>query len=472
MSHGPQERWVWVDLPAFDVEAPDLAVDAWLSPLGFIPDVVALFLFNPEVVLGHPGAADPGWTERVLPPDCCAYHAHPYGYNRPRQVWTAGRLRDLATALRDRGVAPFLSLMELFGEGGPTSTTAWTTAHPEVWVTHRNIGPYRSVCHYKRLADGTWYEDYFADRLRQALLDFGFAGFHQADGVSHPRLALWVGDHSDDLIAQFAEHSGEALPGALGQPCGGNLEVVRARADWIWTHRRRAWIDFYADRTTRFCRKVADAVHAAGGRVLLNGADTRDPFEILYRYGTDVRRLAEFVDGFIAETVAPGCSVGAGSGHDTAAEYNYHAMLLLLKAAARERPVLCLNGVRDVAEQWDVLRHAPALMEREATTQASRFRWTATGQLERCCHGPMVCLGDGIRPHEWAWLREWWDRAHAPELRPRTVTLVWSDAALDTELDGYLQTQRYTTHKLLQELLRHGAPVHAVVRAEHVAALP
>ena len=53
----------------------------------------------------------------------------------------------------------------------------------------------------------------------------------------------------------------------------------------------------------------------------------------------------------------------------------------------------------------------------------------------------------------------------------RGATLVWSDAALGRELDDYIATRRWSTHKLLYELLAWGAPIYTVADVADLASV-
>ncbi len=456
------ERWLWIELIGFDKERPDFGVPAYLDSAGFVHDAVSLFVFNPDFVHTHDGVE----ADRVFPFDYCSYGGHPASYERRRQDWTRHQLLGLVDELRRHGIAVYFAVFDIF------VTDEWIGGHPEVLHVTRDGQRISSVCGWKRLADGSFYEDFFARQVGRVLRDYGFDGFHQADGYCHPRLTLWEGDYSEDMVEQFAAATGVALPDGLAAATGDRPEVIRARAAWIWRHARGEWISFYCDRIARFCRKVADAVHAEGKRVVLNNALTRDPFQAMYRYGVDYRRLAAAgVDGFIIEMVAPGVTLGAEGGLEAAPHYDFQAMLLLVKSAVPALPLRCLNGVHDVHEQWDVLRHGPQLLEREIYCQSNLYRRSG-GNLERCSVGPVVCLADGLQPHEWRWLRRWWDLAYSAE--PRRVfgaTLLWSDRALDAQLEEFITTRRWTTHKLLYELLARGAPVYCAASVADLAAV-
>ncbi len=329
------ETWLWIELIGFDNTLPDFGVQAYLDNAGIVPDAASLFVFNPEFVHSHNGMAE----DRVLPFDCSTYGGHPHGYDRDRQDWTKLQVKALVDELHRHGIEVFFSVMDIF------AVQEWVADHPEVLHVNRDGQRMGSVCGWKRLSDGTWYEDFFARQVGRVLSDYGFDGFHQADGYCHPRLPLYDGDFSDDMIAQFVEATAVALPDGMGDVSGDEPAVIGARAEWIWRNARREWIEFYCQRFARFCGKVADAVHAKGKRVILNNALTRDPFQARYRYGVDYALLKQAgVDGFIIEMVAPGVALGAEGGVEANPHYDFQAMLLTIKAHVGDMTLRCLNG--------------------------------------------------------------------------------------------------------------------------------
>lgn len=456
------ETWLWIELIGFDNEQPDYGVGAYLDRAGFIPDAVSLFVFNPDFVHTHDGVE----RDRTFPFDYASYGGHPCSYERQRQDWTRFQLLGLIRELQARGIAVYFSVFDIF------VTDEWIGQHPELLHVTSEGQRIGSICPWKRLADGMWYEDFFASRVARVLADYGFDGYHQADGYCHPRLTIYQGDFSDDMVDQFLADTGALLPSELQPPSGDAAEVIRRRAEYIWRHTRREWILFYSRRITRFCRKVAEAVHSVGKKVVLNQALTREPFQALYRYGVDYRAIADAgADGFILETVTPGVSLGGEHGAQAHPHFDFLAMTMLMKARLPDRPLRCLNNTHDVNEQWDVLRHGPQLLEREILSNANLYIWTRTG-LRRCSEGPLVCLADGLEAHEWAWLRQWWGLGFS-EIPHRLLaaTVLWSDATFAPQLDDYLATRRFTTHKLLYELMSRGAPVAAVARIEDLDAV-
>lgn len=472
------ERWLWIELIGFDQAASDYGVGRFLDTAGFVPEVISLLLFNPDFVHLH-DRLDP---DRPLPVDCCSYAGHPRNEERERQAWTRGQLRGLVEALHRHGIAVYPAVFDLF------VSDEWLGRHPEVLFVRRTGERLASVCPQKRLADGSLYEDFFVDRLVRVLRDYGFDGYHGADGYGHPRLAIYDGDFSDDLIGQFLAATGLRLPAALAAPADGDPARIRGRADWIWSHWRSEWTGFRVERFTGFWAKVTAAVHGIDRQVVLNSCWTRDPFEAVYRYGVDYRRLVRAgVDGFVVEAAA---AASETEREESSARvlHDFAAMLLLLKAAMPGVSLHNLCGVKDTREQWNVLRHAPTSLEREILTLGNLFRWQAATDganlaesrqlrhpvlsLEPCTRGPVVCLADDIRPEEWRWLRETWDLAFAARpVRVLGATVVWSDAVLDRHLEEFPRSRCWSAHRWLHALAARGTSVAAAVDVRHLEAV-
>ncbi|MBM3501076.1 MAG: hypothetical protein FJX74_20690, partial [Armatimonadetes bacterium] len=281
----PHERWVWTELIGFDRDQPDRGVAEYLAAAGFVPDGVCLLLTCPDFVLSHRDRPD----EVDLPPDFCARNAHERNPLRRRQTWTNWDLKALIRGLHDRGIQVYLTVFTWSSR----FRHAWLRDHPEVGPVVRDAGWSASVNALARLSDGRYLEDLWIEKLTEVLEDYGFNGWHGADGfgpLGGPIYRLCV---SDDMVGQFAESGAAPLPPEVTGSCGHDLEKLEARAAWIWRHAREAWIAFYAERWARFWRKTVAALHARGKRAVINSAWGREPFESLYRYGIDYRRIAK-----------------------------------------------------------------------------------------------------------------------------------------------------------------------------------
>lgn len=456
------EIHVWMPMIGFDRDAPDKGVAAWLSSVGFTPRGVSVFLFHPDIVHLHDGLAE----DRALPPDNCSYYGSPRNEDRCRQDWTTHDLRALVQALVAAGVAPYLGIMGV--DLGNRWHHEWLGDHPEVRQASR-LGDW-SLNVLKRLRDGTFYEDFFVEKLCQVMTDYGFAGLQVADNFCPGAGVLNHGDFSADMLRQFLDHSGRTLPADLSAGLGSDsLPERNRRGDWLWSQAREDWIGFYAWRWEGFWSKVCGRLHAIGRKAIVMGMYCTDPFETLYCKGIDLRRLARAGVDYILANIVP---TGLRLQHPDRPDRFHRDMLLapLTAAWAPEGRLLSLLGVKDATEEWDVLHHAPSLLERDIATLLHFQRQTGQG-LRPCLDGLMVCLGDGIHADEWSWLRRRLDIAEPDRLRRVLApTVLWSDEALDNTLPAYIHTRRWTLHRIVTEIYRRGTPLGAVVRSDDLAA--
>jgi len=456
------QRWMWIELLGFDNTEPDYHVGAFLDNAGFVPDVVTFHLCCPDFVNAHEGMD----REIVLPPDVCAYGARSYNAERRRQEWTNWQFRGLVQELQRRGIQVYCSVMDIFVSNvdGQPRRSPWSDSHPELWAVRHTGEAAGTIGPLKRLADGTYYEDYFVAKLREVLTDYGCDGFHGADGIAGPRRPVSHADYSDDMVGQFAA----MMHADVDLHCDGDAERAEARARYIWAHLRREWCEFHAIRWEQLWTKICGAVHELGKRTAFNNVWTQEPFGAYLRFGVDYRRIVRAgVDALILETVGAGNSIGV-EGVPVELRADMNIMLLFMKACLPDVPLTYLNCTGDTTENWDVLNHLPPACEREHYLLGSMFVQGEGG----CGHagaGPVVCLADGINEPQWRWMARNWLVAyeHTPThlLSP---TVLWSEAALETEFGDYVEHRTLTRHKLCTKLTFHGAPLHCVVRPEHL----
>ncbi|MBU0609889.1 MAG: hypothetical protein KKI08_18540, partial [Armatimonadetes bacterium] len=369
----PHERWIWVELIGFDVTQPDHGVQQYLDDAGFVPEVICLLLATPDFVLSHEDRED----EFDLPPDVCSRDGHELGRHRQRQVWTNRQLQALIANLQARGVKKvFLTVFTRWY--GDQHHHEWLGDHPELFMVFRSLGVAHALNALARLSDGTPFEDIWAEKLVQTLEYYGFDGWQGADGWGPLNGPIFEVDFSDDIVAQFGDHRGlvtapTPLPEVVTTPWDGDVARLNARADWIWRNARQEWIGFYADRWAGFWGKMMAALHAAGKQAVINSSWGRAPFEALYRYGVDVRKIAATgVDGMIVESVAAGLSLDPRpSAADPARHFDFLTMLMLTRACAPDLRLIFLHNVHDICEEWDALRHVPAVLEKEIWSLAN-----------------------------------------------------------------------------------------------------
>ncbi|MFC5407180.1 hypothetical protein [Cohnella soli] len=461
MSLSSYEKWIWIELIGFDNTHSDFAVAAYLERVGFIPTAMCLLLFTPDFVHAHEGMD----SETVLPIEVCSYAARPYGKERNRQEWTNHQLRNLIAELQKYGIEIYCSFFDLFRvEAGDTPRSSeWCGAHPELYEMNKSGQALNVINPLRRFKDGTYYEDLFITDLMVVIRDYGFDGYHGADGYTSPRKSLAEADYSDDMVDQFVHHSGITdLPDRFAN-CDDNPTLMGERAEWIWLHRRLEWIRFHGERWAQLWHKIMAAIRREHKKAYANTAWTRDPFEAMYRYGVDYQQLAATgIDGFIVESVGASLSAGADE-----TEYEpgneFMSMIMTIKAYVPDTKLICLNAIQDTNEQWDALSHAPTVLERDIYAFSNVYLQTRSG-LHRCTEGFMACLGDGISRDGWEWILKRWNLGF-DILAQRTVgaSLVWSDKALHQSLEHYIATRHWPAHKFTYELIARGAPIHSVV---------
>ncbi|MGD9494899.1 MAG: hypothetical protein AB7Y46_01190 [Armatimonadota bacterium] len=456
----PHERWIWTELIGFDNGRVDLGVGEYLEAAGFVPTGISLLLTSPDFVLSHQGPAG----EFTLPPDVCSRDGHEFNPHRQRQAWTNRQLHGLIGELHERGIAVFLSVFTRFY--GNRFHHEWLSDHPEACKVFRRHGWAASLNPLARLRDGSYFEDYFIGRLVEVMRYYGFDGWHGADGWGPHNGPIYEVDLSDDTIAQFAQCMAPDLPAEVIEPCGHDIGRLEVRAQWLWRHARHEWIQFHAERWERFWRKALEALHAAGKRAFINSAWGRAPWEALYRYGVDYRRIvAAGVDGIVVETVAAGLSMDPRPyAADPTRHADFLSMLMLMRAALPEARLIFLHNTHDTVEEWDAIRHCPTLLEKEIYSLANVFHTERGGALRPCADGFLVCLGDGLDQWHWRWLRERWRLAYCGDpARALGAALVWSDALLDAQVADFTATRGWTVHRLAFHLITAGAPVQTTV---------
>lgn len=453
-----KKHYIWMPLIGFDKDQPDKGVDQYIKSAGFTPKGVSVFLFHSDIVNQHEGMD----REFVLHPDNCSYYGAPRNEFKERQDWTNLDLRTLAHSLSEKNIEAYLGIMGVYLEN--TRHYEWESDHPELLSIGVNGKMNLNVL--KRFKDGTYYEDFFADKIEKTLLDYGFAGLHVSDFFCPPEHSISNGDFSSDLIDQFVNHSKVELPESIKSRLGfDEQEDIEERQKYIWTNLRREWIDFYGWRWESFWGKISSRLHAIGKKVMINNAWCSDPFEALYRYGIDYRRLYRAgVDILVAETVPTGSELlvpGRGSRF-----HQFMTMSQCMKAFCPEDTLLTLLGVKDCTEEWDILHHAPPRLEKDMYTLATLYVQNKD-KFAPGTDGYMVTLGDGITEDEWIWIGE--RGKHAFEIYPKKVlapTVIWSDNAHYALLDEYIKTRRPSLHKHIFDLKNADTTLGAIARID------
>lgn len=461
-SNAPGKQ-VWVELIAFNIDAADLGVKAYLQDLQEPPELISLLLFSAEFLHSHRSAD----LDARLPTECTSYGARPTSVRGPRQPWTRRQLAELVRRLQEQGIKVLFAVFDLYRYrlDGEFFVGDWNRFHPNQCPTDSNGNRVEGMLNpLRRLENGRLYEDFIADQIGLVLDDYGFDGMHGADGFSSGRLPLWQADFSDDMIDQFTAQSGVVLP-AEYRTGSTDPDLIGRRASWIWIHVRLEWIEFHVERWLQFWRKITTVVHARRAIVVLNNAWTRDPFEAVYRYGVDYTRLADLgIDGMVLETPAAAIELLENPGHDP-----IHAMLastLLIRMHTPTLPLSALIGLHDTYEQWNVIHHAPAMLERDIRVLTAASAYDGATQ-QRCVNAFLWCLADGLEASEWMRLDAL--RLSCDSIAPTTigaVTLLYSPDVMAAELRSFQAQRSASTHTLLTQLLRAGADLTTIARPD------
>ncbi len=451
---------VWMQMFGFERNDADRGAERFLSRMGFVPDSVHALLFHPDFFHLHRGMKE----EYRLFKDNCSYRAVPRNTERARQDWTNYDLRALIANLKARGVKFYASIFGTYVEN--IFHREWLSEHPEMRCS-KIKGDGHLMC-LKRLKDGTYYEDFFAQKLVETMLDYDLAGVHLADTFC-PSEHLYKSDYSCDMAEQFLEHTGlsehtEAL--MLGDD---SLEARVARQKYLWGNAdlREKWIRFYEWRWERFFKKICAAVHAVGREVWILGMYCSDPFETEYVYGFDTRRVMDAGVDCITANILP-----TSVYHETHAFpdhfHKIHMALPLLRAQVKDHSVVTMLGVQDASEEFSVIDHLPVRLERDTYTMTA-FCGRGERSRESATEGCYICLGDGLTERQWEFLKERMDIGFSADAAfSHSPMVYWSDAAQERMLHEYVSTRRPTPHKQCTEIFRAGMPFGGSVRSDRL----
>ena len=371
--------WLWIELIGFDNTRKDFGVKDFLNTTGFIPEAISFLFSNSDFINAHQGMK----KEQVFPPEYCSYMGRPYSRLRIRQDWTNYQLKGLTQELQKYGIAVYFSFFDFFvNEEGEKR---WGYSHPEIWETGKKGNKYPYIHPLKRLKDGSFYEDFLTKKLTEVFDDYGFDGFHVADGIAQTRRPLSDVDYSDDMVEQFLNQTGIKLPDNIVGQLDTNEKQYIQRSNWIWQNKKREWILFHVERWEQFYKKIVGQLHKNEKKIILNSAWTRAPFEAIYRYGIDYRRIANTgVDGFVIEAVAPAVAMEPRLSDEHSKIHNIMlAMFMLIKAQTPDTPLMPFTSIHDTTEQYDALRHVPTVVEREIYSMANLYLYDENGRPKR-----------------------------------------------------------------------------------------
>lgn len=460
----------WTELIAFDVNAPDLGMEAYFICTGIVPEKMLLFLWSNDFVHNF----DPGLEDGAfIRDDCCSYGGHLNGDIHQRQRWTRQNLKQLIALLHRRGIKVYLSFFDQimtpqWAERNELENMPpqWVDSHREILIVDNHGTVLDNICPLKRLKNGSLYEDFLIEKLIDTLNYFDFDGYHGGDGYIHPRLEIFRGDFSSDMLEQFNDFSKGQYSELL------KLSPNEA-SEKIWKELRLEWIRFQNRRQAGFWYKVGNALSAAGKGLVVNSIWTRDPFEASYRYGFDYRCLRDIaLDGIVVESVSTVLELEGWHDPDMDPVYKATVAAHRLKAIIPNVKLYFMNAVMDIEEQFFPVRHAPARLESEILWENSNFIVRSDGGLSGVFSGITCCLAYGMCEWEWNFLRERWQVAMALAYDTSSVTgtaVVFSESALDRELESYCSERIFSSHRLHSALTAEGAALPLMVRIEDIA---
>lgn len=455
--------FIWMQLLGFERNDEDRGAKRFLEQTGFVPDGACALVFHPDFFHHHRGMDE----EYVLPPDNCAYYGIPYNAERERQPWTNHDVKKLADNLEANGTALYASI---FGNTLDNKFHhEWLSDHPELKRHSDTCG--ETTCTLfalKRFKDGTYYEDFFIEKVCQALTDYNLKGIHLADGFCPPHAGMVANiEYSTDFIEQFIEHSNVVLaPEIMATMGDDSKDAEQKRSAWIYQNLREEFIEFHAWRWERFFKKLCTRVHAIGKEVMVLGMYCTDPFETLYCIGIDLKRLVNAgVDRITANILAASCGIVNSDKYP----FYFHRYMALAPTTAAYLPkghLVSMLGLQDSSEEWNLIHHAPCEHERDMYTMMSYQLIDGDG-ASRALDGFYLCLGDGICRNDWDWERERLEIAlSSKDGYPISPAMYWSDYAFDNMVHEYIYTRRQTPHKQFYEIAKAGTHCGATVRPE------
>ena len=219
---------IWMQMLGFERNDPDRGAKRYLERIGFVPEGIVALLYHPDFVHLHKGME----KERRLFDDNAAYYGIPRNTERARQPWTNHDLRTLCAELKKKGVGFYAGLM------APTNDSKfhreWIEDHGE--LRYVGMRTHHSINVLKRFKDGSYYEDFFAKKLKETLVDYGMEGVHFSDMFCPSSGTRAYGDFSTDMVGQFLEDTGIKAPEEVEASLGDDsAEAIKRRQKWLWS---------------------------------------------------------------------------------------------------------------------------------------------------------------------------------------------------------------------------------------------
>lgn len=459
------KKWCWIELIGFDNTKEDYGVSSFLERAGFQPDGVSLLLSWLGFVFDHDLT-----YERELKSGECSYVGHPYSPERKRQNWTNFELKGLISELHKKGIKVYLSFFNYASypdDDGKIVIDKFHKEHPEVYDKDTEP-PYISVNMLKRLSDGSFYEDELQKRTVEVLCDYDFDGIQIADGISSGRLTVPASLCYDDIVKQFEEETQIKIP-------------EKNTKEYILSNCHIDFLKFLSSRWETFFKKFKTRLEENGKTAYFNNAWTSCPFDAFYRYGVDYSGIDKLhFDGCVFEDVSGSVSILASehNGYLMTDEerrrvyYWFLSKLMLTKANLKNTEIIPLSSIHDNMEQWGVFEHMPTYMTLYIASNLNTLIYTEKGS-QPIIDGAFFTLSDSLNKEDWTKIRNIWNTAYTPDIYGNSgVTLLYSDKAIQREVDAFIKSRTLPTPQILAELKYAATPVNAVVREEDIENMP
>lgn len=451
-----KEFWIWTELLAFDNTQADLGVGEYLGKVGRCPDGICVMIGHPDFVFRHDGMG----REYKLLRAFCSRHGHDRNTFRFRQEWTNYQLRDLVNRLKNAGIKVFLSI---FGHNlGNRLHLEWLNEYlrPE-WVGI--------------LPDGRNVHDIFIANLRQVMLDYGFTGWHGADGTAGAEAFNGEGMHiTQEFFELFLKNQNipmADIPEEYRSIDNHDFDARIKRSDWIWKNHRRQWQDFYSERMDNYLLAMSKMLHSIGRLHMQNSCWAKSPMETWFYFGIDDRILNKAkIDYLLLESVATSCSLIYGTKEYPCRDHHVYCCEEEMAAALPDTKIITMAGVCDPVESFNSLKHAPNMLERDIYCCANQNILTADGE-RRIADGLLICLGDNLTAPDWKRLWEHFDQAFGfQNLGNEGYTWLYSDRLYNRLKDDYILHGTYAPYIPTGELALRAVMLSCVCRSENLDA--
>ncbi len=461
---------IWSYLRCFDHDKADYGVAEYLERVGTKPYGIAGLVYHPDFVHLHKGMEE----EFSVPPQMFGYRGDPRRLSEEtyrKYTWTNYQIKGLVNELHKHGVKFHLSIFGAYYKD--VLHKEWLGQHKELLMKTID-GRVEHLVALKRFKDGTYYEDFFIEKITKTLSDYGMDGIHLGDAFGPLSEGLALGDYSADMVEQFTEYTGIDIPDdILTAMDDESTDALKKRQKWIWGNLREEWIRFYDARWTKFYEKLCPAVHKIGCEVSNLGMYISDTLRSMYSMGTDAAHITDAGVDFLTPNILPtSVRMNDVSGKCThfghSLFHRYMTMIPALKAQAPNSKLFHMLGIRDEEEEWDVLYHAPNEFERDLFT-AMAYHLVKKEGIERCISNHFLTIGDSINKADWERVNKLMEAAYS--LKPDKVVspvLYWSDAANHALLTEHIKTRRASMTMLQGLIQEKGAYLGGAIRSEDI----